>query len=225
MYKQVLSYIVLASRALAVPTLSTRQSNVPYGTVIYSCTQPGVVALTFDDGPFIYTEELLNRLRASGQRATFFVNGQNWDNINNHVSTIRRMVAEGHQVGSHTWSHADLATLDAAGVTSQMTQLEAALSSILGYFPQYMRPPYFSYNDATLRTLGSLGYHVIQCDIDTLDWQFNTPATTGMSYTRYENGLNGGGTISLMHDVHQTTVGALVPRVLSLLAQRGLRCE
>ncbi|RYP07006.1 hypothetical protein DL764_002829 [Monosporascus ibericus] len=225
MYKKLLSYIVLVSHALAVPTLSARQSDVPYGTVIYSCTRPGVVALTFDDGPFIYTQELLNTLRASGQRATFFVNGQNWGNINNHVSTIRRMVAEGHQVASHTWSHPDLATLDAAGVTSQMRQLEAALSSILGYFPQYMRPPYFSYNDATLRTLGSLGYHVIQCDIDTLDWRYNTPATIGTSYSIYENGLNGGGRISLMHDVHRTTVQTLVPRVLSLLAQRGLRCE
>lgn len=118
-----------------------------------------------------------------------------------------------------------MATLDAAGITSQMTQLEAALLNILGEFPQYMRPPYFSYNDATLQTLGSLGYHVIQCDIDTLDWQNDTPDTVGASYAIYENGLNAGGTISLMHDVHQTTVETLVPQVLSLLAQRGLRCE
>lgn len=102
MFTLLISCMVLLSRALAVPTLSPRQSNIPYGTVIYSCTQPGVVALTFDDGPYVYTEELLNLLAANGQRATFFVNGQNWDNINNYASTIQRMVADGHQVGSHT---------------------------------------------------------------------------------------------------------------------------
>lgn len=55
----------------------------------------------------------------------------------------------------HSWSHADLTTLDAAGITSEMTQLEAALLNILGEFPQYMRPPYFSYNDATLQVRDS----------------------------------------------------------------------
>lgn len=61
-----------------------------------------------------------------------------------------------------SWAHADLATLDAAGITSQMTQLEDALSSIIGKIPTYMRPPYFSTNALVLQTVGNLGYHVIK---------------------------------------------------------------
>lgn len=72
------------------------------------------------------------------------------------------MVNDGHQVGSHTWAHADLTTLDAAGITSQMTQLENALATIINKIPTYMRPPYFSTNGLVLSTLGSLGYHVIK---------------------------------------------------------------
>ncbi len=123
------------------------------------------------------------------------------------------------------WSHADLGTLDAAGITFEMTQLETALLNILGEFPQYMRPPYFYYNDAVLRTLGGLGYHVVDRDIDTYDWQNDSPGAIGTSSALYENGLNAGGTLSLMHDVHQTTVETLVPDVLNMLAQRGLKCE
>ena len=106
-----------------------------------------------------------------------------------------------------------------------MTQLEGALQDILGYFPQYMRPPYFSYNEGTLQTLGSMGYHVIQCDIDSQDWQNTSPDLVGNSLSIYADGLNSGGSLSLMHDIHQTTVQDLVPRVLNLLRERGLKCE
>lgn len=214
--------VLLISQAIAVPFTPKRQTPA-YGQVISSCVQPGVVALTFDDGPFSYTEELLDMLKEADLKATFFVNGQNWDDINNHVSTIHRMIDEGHQIGSHTWDHGDLATMDSAAVVQEMTLLEDALVGILGYYPQYMRPPYFSYNDETLATLASLEYHVIDADIDTLDWQYNTPDTSGESFSIYENGLAAGGTISLMHDVHETTVSTLVPAVVNLLQQKGLK--
>ena len=93
----------LLPSALAAPAdLSARQSSVPYGPVIWSCTKPGVVALTFDDGPSTYTNQLLDTLANSGHRATFFVNGQNWGSIWDNVGAVQRMVNEGHQVGSHT---------------------------------------------------------------------------------------------------------------------------
>lgn len=80
-------------------------SSVPFGTIISSCTQPGTVALTFDDGPYIYTSAILDVLRSKGVPATFFVNGANWDNIlsDRSQALVRRMVAEGHQIGSHTY--------------------------------------------------------------------------------------------------------------------------
>jgi peptidoglycan/xylan/chitin deacetylase (PgdA/CDA1 family) len=102
-----------------------------------------------------------------------------------------------------------------------MSQLEDALVSILGYFPQYMRPPYFSYNDQTLSTLGGLGYHVIQCDIDTLDWQNNSPSTIQNSETIYQNGLNSGGTISLTHDPLPDTVHTLVQEMINDIRAKG----
>ena len=103
-----------------------------------------------------------------------------------------------------------------------MTQLEDALMSIIGKFPTYMRPPYFAYNDQTLQTLGGLGYRAIQADIDTLDWQNNNPGSIGQSATIYANGLDSGGSISLAHDVHQTTAQSLVPAMISAIQQRGL---
>ncbi len=95
--------LALVAGAAALPTahLEARQ-NVPVGTAIHSCTKPGTVALTFDDGPYMYTDKVLNLLKTSGMKATFFLNGQNWGSIYNYQSTVHRMVNEGHQVGSHT---------------------------------------------------------------------------------------------------------------------------
>lgn len=80
-------------------------SSIPVGAWIYSCTVPGTVALTFDDGPVARTGSVLDQLQAAGMSATFFVNGLNWGDINSESSKalVRRMVAEGHQVGSHTY--------------------------------------------------------------------------------------------------------------------------
>jgi peptidoglycan/xylan/chitin deacetylase (PgdA/CDA1 family) len=122
-----------------------------------------------------------------------------------------------------SWSHADLTTLTTDGITSQMTQLESALISIVGFFPQYMRPPYYAYNAQVLQTLGSLGYHVITSDIDTLDWLNNSPSSIGQSVTIFQNGLNSGGTLSLAHDTSQNTVNTLAQAMINAVKAKGLR--
>jgi peptidoglycan/xylan/chitin deacetylase (PgdA/CDA1 family) len=101
-----------------------------------------------------------------------------------------------------------------------MTQLETAMLSIIGVFPTYMRIPYFSYNDAVLSTLGGLGYHIIQCDIDTLDWssEANAPST-------FQAGLDAGGTITLAHDPLEQTVDNLVPYMINAIKAKGLTCK
>jgi len=218
--------LLLSAVTYATPlpsgNLEKRQSSIPVGTIITSCTVPGTAALTFDDGPYIYTEQLLDILGSNGVHATFFQNGQNYGNINNYASTVQRIVDEGHQIGSHTWSHADLNSLDTAGVTSQMTQLEAAYSAILGYFPTYMRPPYFDLNAQVLKTLGGLGYHVITANIDTLDFENATPALIGNAYNNFLAGINAGGNLELSHDVYATTVQTLAQRMIDELKAKGL---
>jgi peptidoglycan/xylan/chitin deacetylase (PgdA/CDA1 family) len=94
---------ILCSLQFAAAWWAQPQKDIPIGVAIHSCTQKDVVALTFDDGPFHYTDLLLDLLSEAGFTATFFVNGKNWANIQDYRSTIIRMVKEGHQVASHTY--------------------------------------------------------------------------------------------------------------------------
>ncbi|KAL9941844.1 hypothetical protein D7B24_004200 [Verticillium nonalfalfae] len=196
-------------------------SSVPVGSAIRSCTVPGTFALTFDDGPFNFTDHVLDLLKAAGVKATFFVNGQNWGDINDYKPTVERILAEGHQLGSHTNRHPDLTTQSDAEIIEDMTTLENTLVSLVGRFPTYMRPPFFAYNDDTLSILGALGYHVIDADLDTNDWRYNNLGNE-TAVGIFQQGLAAGGTIALAHDVHQNTAEVLVPEFLRVLATTNL---
>ncbi|KXJ85342.1 hypothetical protein Micbo1qcDRAFT_111182, partial [Microdochium bolleyi] len=196
---------------------------VPSGTVIVKCTVPGTIALTFDDGPSDYTIKALDLLKEAGMRATFFLNGDNYSKIENRVAEVNRMVAEGHQVGSHTWNHPFLSKLSDVEVRSQMYRLEEALYKIIGKIPTHMRPPYFDYNNNTLAALGSIGYKVINADIDTFDWQFNTKDNFQTAVTNFRNGVNSKGSITLMHDVHFGTIEYILPEVIKIVKESGLK--
>ncbi|KAG0639700.1 hypothetical protein HOY80DRAFT_961631 [Tuber brumale] len=201
----------------------SKPGSVPYGSVISACTTGGVVALTFDDGPHIYTSNLLDILARYNAKATFFVNGQNWGapiTDGSKQDLLRRMVSDGHQIGSHTWSHPALSGLSTGDMTTQMTSLESAISSAIGRYPTYMRPPYFDCNGACLSTMDSLGYHVIFSNLDTLDWanQGNIQASQDIFSQNVASG-----SLVLAHDVHPDTVGTLAEFMITQSLNRGLR--
>jgi peptidoglycan/xylan/chitin deacetylase (PgdA/CDA1 family) len=81
MFIPLFNALLAGAAASPVSQLQQRQSSVPVGTIITACTVPNTFALTFDDGPFQYTDELLDTLAAAGVKSTFFVNGQNFGSI------------------------------------------------------------------------------------------------------------------------------------------------
>jgi len=176
------------------------------------------MALTFDDGPSRYTSHLLDLLRAHGARATFFINGNNYASPLDGQDTpwpdlLHRMHASGHQLASHTWTHQNLDSADRSLRIDQMVFNEMALRNIFGFFPTYMRPPYgecgqFSGCQADM---ASLGYHVVNWDVDTRDWAYQHDIRQAMDvFSSSVSGDAGGNSyIVLSHDVHEQTVYSL----------------
>jgi peptidoglycan/xylan/chitin deacetylase (PgdA/CDA1 family) len=93
--------LLLSSLVSAHPHHDLQKRAIAYGKVITSCPN-GQVALTFDDGPSEHTKDLLDLLAANKMKATFFVNGFNYGSIYDYTTIVQRMIADGHQVGSHT---------------------------------------------------------------------------------------------------------------------------
>ncbi|KAF9160720.1 hypothetical protein DFQ26_005243, partial [Actinomortierella ambigua] len=196
-------------------------------TVIYRCKKPGTIAITFDDGPWLFTSGLLDILKSRNVKATFFFNGLFWGHINNFADVVKRTFDEGHQIGSHTWDHKNLALLSESEVIAEMTQLDDAFKSIIGVRPTYMRPPFGSFTNTTLDILGSMNYKVVYWDVDTNDWAH--PEDFDASYKIYEALLNNPndvkqpGHIALNHDPLQVTALTVAPMVIDLALVRGYK--
>jgi peptidoglycan/xylan/chitin deacetylase (PgdA/CDA1 family) len=183
-FRRVLAAILLtAAYPFSVDFHSTRRVNglpvspntsrpllgdLPYGVELSSCSVPGTVALTFDDGPSEFTDDLIGILHQNKVKATFFIVGDNGNGpITNPdlgaAETIKRIHANGHQLGSHSYSHLDLADITSAQRKDEMIQNEQAFLDVLGFFPTYMRAPYLSCTDSCLADMKALGYHVVSC--------------------------------------------------------------
>lgn len=141
-----------------------RFGSLPYGVELSSCRRSGAVALTFDDGPdATLTGELLDLLDDRGVKATFFVNGNNRGLLTDQgkAQHIDRMLASGHHIANHGWSHLDLNEISTETKRSEITLAEDALAEVMGAIPTYFRPPFGSCDSECLSILDEYGYHVV----------------------------------------------------------------
>lgn len=124
------------------------------------------VALTFDDGPSEWTEPLLDALAARDARATFFVLGCN---IAGHEDTIRRMVADGHEVGVHGWDHQRADELEPDELRSRIERVVATIADATGAVPRWWRPPWNRANEETAQAIESIGLSWVRPTLDSYD--------------------------------------------------------
>ena len=122
--------------------------------------------LTFDDGPSVYTPQILSVLQAKGVPATFFVVGKN---AQQHPSTVQQAHAAGHGIGNHSWDHTDLTTLPSAQVQTQLQSTSDQIVALTGAPPAVWRPPFGAFNNTVTQIASSLGLSMRLWDVDTAD--------------------------------------------------------
>ena len=172
-----------------------------------------VIALTFDDGPGPYTAHLLDVLDQYGAKATFFLIGSK---VSSQANVVRSIHARGHQLGNHSWSHPELPKLPVDQIAGEIDRTNDAIKQATGVTPSILRPPYGAVNGVVLEQLRLRGMSSILWSVDTRDW---ADRNSDIVCSRAVAGARPGAVI-LMHDIHQTSVGA-VPCILSALKQQG----
>jgi cellulose synthase/poly-beta-1,6-N-acetylglucosamine synthase-like glycosyltransferase/peptidoglycan/xylan/chitin deacetylase (PgdA/CDA1 family)/spore germination protein YaaH len=146
----------------------------PYSIEYYGY-KPGVVALSFDDGPDpTWTPKILDILKQKNVHATFMMIGEQ---AQDNVSLMKRVMAEGHEIGNHTWTHPDISEISPRQVDLELNLTERLFGSKLGVKPLFFRPPYSidqepDTNDqaAPAYQIQKMGYTIIGNKIDTGDW-------------------------------------------------------
>ncbi|KAJ4860617.1 polysaccharide deacetylase domain-containing protein [Trichoderma breve] len=189
--------------------------DVPYAETITECDSPGLVALTFDDGPYEYTNQLLDLLDEYKVKATFFIAGHNRgkgridDESTGYPRVLRRMRNAGHQLASHTWTHRNLNGVSEHVQRTEMIYNEMAFRNIFGFVPTYMRPPFLDTN------------------LDTKDYENDDPVLIQKSKDKFFSMQSSDETdhsyIVLAHDVHYQTVVTLAKYMIETSRERGYK--
>lgn len=172
---------------------------------------PKYVALTFDDGPSPRcTPRLLDGLREMRAKATFFVVGCQ---AVKDPDIVQRIAAEGHQVGNHSYDHADLHSLTSAQALADLEKNDALLRELLGEGEYWVRPPYGLMTEAEA---AALSVPLVNWSVDTEDWKSkDADRIVDIIYRQ-----TGDGDIILLHDRYQNTVDAVL-RAIPHLQEQG----
>jgi peptidoglycan/xylan/chitin deacetylase (PgdA/CDA1 family) len=206
--------------------------EIEYGEYIMDCKVPGTVAMTFDDGPNVYTGELLDKLKVAGAKATFMIsannNGRQIDQGDVWSELLKRMIDEGHQVASHTWSHPHMDAITSEDRKMEMAKTERAIANIIGKYPTYMRPPYSQCESKSgcQKDMKDMGYSIVGVPFDTFDWQ-NAGGRIQESDKLVEEYFDELGPeshpIICQHDILAASVQDLTPIILEQINEKGMR--
>ena len=171
-----------------------------------------MIALTFDDGPSIYTDEILNTLKQYDVKATFFVLGSR---VESYPDAMKKMEEIGCEIANHTYYHYDLTKLTWEQVAGEIHNTNWAMTNVLGYGSSLVRPPYGATTD---EIRANIEYPIVMWSVDTTDWQSkdaNAVANHVLSTAQ-------DGDVVLMHDIYESTVEA-VKIMIPILQERGFQ--
>lgn len=188
-----------------------------------------VVALTFDDGPAPWTEPIAEALERHGGRGTFFAIGEALATDEGR-RIVRRLLDAGHEVGNHTWTHADLQQTDDDAIADEMRRTSALLEHVAGHRVAYWRAPFFRSDERVRAAVAELAGREVWFSAMPGDWDIPAEETARRVLADLE-----AGDVVVLHDgrpaneppelswpTREATVEA-VGLILAEMDRRGLR--
>ena len=166
--------------------------------------------MTFDDGPSIYTEELLDGLKERGVQATFFVIGKSAEQ---YPDIIKREDQEGHLVGNHTYNHVEITKMSDEKAKEEIEKTNMLLKELLNKEIEYVRPPFGLWQKKLEKEMDVIP---VMWTVDPLDWTTeNVDEIVNKVVTEAEEN-----DIILLHDCYKSSVQAAF-RIVDLLQKKG----
>ena len=168
------------------------------------------IALTFDDGPGKYTEQLLDGLRERNIKASFFLMGRK---VEKRQEMVKTMYDDGHLVGVHTWSHIDFFKSSKEEIHGELDRTNDLIESITAERPKFFRPPYGHYLGSQLNRIDQIA--VLWSDTPR-DWVHIDEDYICNYLIKHAKD----GDIILLHDTKDATVPAVL-KAIDILTEQG----
>ncbi|MEU6779641.1 polysaccharide deacetylase family protein [Nonomuraea angiospora] len=212
MSRQISSLLAIAAVCVTLAPVPAF-AQAPKKAAPVDCEQVKCVALTFDDGPGQYAGVLLDTLKKYDAKATFFLEGQY---VKSRPAFVKRMVAEGHEVGNHSYSHPDFTKSDAATIRNEIKKTQDAVKKASGVEPKLLRPPYGLADLQVADVATEFGMPMILWTAGSEDWSSkNVDAIKKKTMEVAQPN-----SIILMHDWVKQTVDAM-PALIKSLQKKG----
>lgn len=161
-----------------------------------------VIYLTFDSGyENGYMETILDALKESDVKATFFL-------VGNYLETcpdlVKRMIAEGHTVGNHSYHHPDMSSMSQEEFEKEIKTFEEKYEEVTGVpCSKYYRPPQGKYSEANLKMADKMGYQTFFWSLAYVDWYDNDQPTKEQAFDKLLGRIHPGA-IVLLHSTSKT---------------------
>ena len=178
-----------------------------HGAIYKGKPDEKIAYLTFDNGyENGYTESILDTLKKEGAPGTFFLTGHY---LRSATPLVKRMIADGHGIGNHSYGHPNMANLSTKGMEDEWKKFDTLLKDLTGLDRTiYARPPEGTFNEQLLVTGNSLGYRHIFWSVAFIDWHADKPRGRDYAYGELMAQLHPGAVI-LMHTVASDNAEAL----------------
>lgn len=202
--------VCLMAAALAPEREESVKTTAP-AQVAEDSGEPKYVALTFDDGPRAETTSvLLEGLQQRGIKATFFLIGEQ---IPGNEWLVQWMAENGHQIGSHTYTHLKIQGSNQDTILQEINKTEVLLKSILGEGEYWLRPPYGLIDEQQKKLIKT---PMVYWSVDPEDWKtLDTAQIVEHVCSHVKNG-----DIILLHDFYPTSVEAAL-QIVDRLQKEG----
>lgn len=167
------------------------------------------VALTFDDGPSIYTKEIIDTLKKHEVNATFFILG---NKVKPYQELLNESLNNGNILGNHSYNHKWLIKLNEDELNNQIIKTNEEIKLYTGFTPTLLRPTYGSVNNKVKH----LNMDIVLWTVDTMDWKYRNVSTIVSRATKKLKD----GDIILMHDIYKTSALA-VDKIITEIKKQG----
>lgn len=207
-----------------VPSGFLVPSKLPTSPLIFSCTRPNSFAFAIDDGDPQYAQRVVAAISAANIKVTFFTVGAALlDATTNLTAVYKGMLAAGHQVAYHSYTHPPMEGLPTlAAIDWELNNDIAAVSKTLGITSTYFRPPFGTEGARIRQRLAATipGSKFIAWSVDVQDWLWATSSTPQNQLTNFQSDVNKGGNLVVMHYLYDSTVTYL-PQFIAIAQKTG----
>mgnify|MGYP001208712793 CR=1 FL=1 len=197
-------------------TSITYATDLPFEIRHIPTTKPWV-AITFDDGPSIYTERILQQLAKKNATATFFLQAKN---IEQYPNLALKIYAAGHSVANHGYQHDHVEKKNPKQLIEMIAKSQLVFYDIFDFIPRYYRPAYSRIAPGQIDLLKMHFLHLIRWNIDPQDW--NKKHSKRYIINHITKNIKAGDII-ILHESEKTI--KLLPKLIKKIQKKGLQCK